>query len=114
MSEWHMNPAHDFNLIKALIKLNDELCSLERETGREYTLILVPETPDEKIHMSQSGKPLPNSSDISPEESGRISCDSDEKQAIVIGPIKNIVGVVQKRRLDLKDTRALKYEPFFI
>ncbi len=51
-----------------LIKLNDELCSFERATGREYALILVPETPDEKIHMSQSGKPLSQDSGMSPEE----------------------------------------------
>ncbi len=52
----------------ALIGLNDALCSFERGTGREYTLILVPESPDEKIHMSQSGKSLPLDFDMKPEE----------------------------------------------
>lgn len=52
----------------ALVTLNDALCSFERATGREYTLILVPESPDEKIHMSQNGKLLPLNFDMSPEE----------------------------------------------
>ena len=52
----------------ALVRLNDALCSFERATGREYTLILVPESPDESIRMSQNGKPLPQNFDMSPEE----------------------------------------------
>jgi len=50
----------------AFIRLNDALCSFERATSRDYTLILVPETPDEKIQMSLSGKPIP--SDFDPKE----------------------------------------------
>jgi len=63
-TSWHI----DQECESALVRLNDTLCSFERATGREYTLILVPETPDEKIHMSQSGKPLPLDFDMSPEE----------------------------------------------
>jgi hypothetical protein len=61
---WHI----DKECESALIRLNDALCSFERATEREYTLILVPESPDEKIHMSQSGKPLPENFCMSPEE----------------------------------------------
>jgi len=64
MGIWHIDQGCEL----ALIRLNDALCSFERATGREYTLILVPETLNEKIHMSQSGKPLPPNSDMSPEE----------------------------------------------
>jgi len=64
MGIWHIDQRCEL----ALIKLDDELCSFERETGREYTLILVPHAPDEKIHMSQSGKPLPHDFDMSPEK----------------------------------------------
>ena len=64
MSVWHI----DQDIESALIRLNDELCQFERSTGREYTLILVPHAPDEKIHMSQSGKPLPDACQMNPEE----------------------------------------------
>lgn len=64
MSTWHI----DQECESALIRLNDALCSFERVTGREYTLILIPKSPDEKIHISQSGKPLPANFDMSPEE----------------------------------------------
>lgn len=64
MAEWHL----DERCSDALVKLNDALCTFERATSREYTLILVPESPDEEIHMSQSGKPLPKNFDMSPME----------------------------------------------
>ena len=64
MGIWHI----DRECESALVRLNDALCSFERTTGREYTLILVPEALDEQIHMSQSGKPLPLNFDMSPEE----------------------------------------------
>jgi len=64
MGAWHI----DQECESALIRLNDALCSFERATGREYTLILVPESPDEKINISQSGKPLPPNFDESIEE----------------------------------------------
>lgn len=64
MGFFHLNP----NCEAALVRLNDETASFERATGREYTLILVPHASDEKIHMSQSGKPLPPDFDMSPEE----------------------------------------------
>lgn len=54
--QFHIDPAVEH----ALIQLNDELCNFERNTGRQCTLILVPHTPDEEIHLSQSGKPLPD------------------------------------------------------
>ncbi|MBU4512400.1 hypothetical protein KKD19_04155 [Patescibacteria group bacterium] len=58
----------DQNCERALIALNDALCSFERTTGRGYTLILIPEKPDEKIHLSQSGKPLSPNFIMGPEE----------------------------------------------
>lgn len=64
MGTWHIDPECE----SALVRLNDALCSFERATGRGYTLILIPEMPDEKIHISQSGKPLPQDFDISPKE----------------------------------------------
>ena len=64
MSTWHIDPRCE----SALVRLNDELCTFERNTGLEYTLILVPRAPDERIHMSQSGKPLSPDFDMSPEE----------------------------------------------
>lgn len=54
MAEWHL----DERCNDALVKLDDALCTFERATSREYTLILVPKSPDEEIYMSQSGKPL--------------------------------------------------------
>lgn len=64
MGKWHIDPECE----SALVRLNDALCSFGRMTGREYTLILVPESSDENVHMSQSGKPLPLNFDISPEQ----------------------------------------------
>ena len=48
------------NCERKLIELDDAVCAFERGSGREYTLILVPHQPDEKIVMSQNGKPLPS------------------------------------------------------
>jgi hypothetical protein len=73
---WHI----DKECESALIRLNDALCMFERSTGREYTLILVPESPDEEIHMSQSGKPLPNTS------------------AMTLGEINEILAVAMDKR----------------
>ncbi len=64
MGTWHI----DRECESALIRLNDALCSFERATGREYTLILVPGSLDEKIHMSQSGKPMSLDFGMKPEE----------------------------------------------
>lgn len=64
MGTWHIHQECE----SALIRLNLALCSFEQATGREYTLILVPESPDEKIHISQSGNPLPPDSNMKPEE----------------------------------------------
>lgn len=52
----------------ALIQLDNALSSFAKATGREYTLILVPESSGEKIHISLSGRPLPGSSYLVPEE----------------------------------------------
>lgn len=64
MPEWHL----DKRCSDALVKLDDALCTFERATNREYTLILVPESPDEEIYMSQSGKPLSKDLGMSPME----------------------------------------------
>ena len=61
---WHI----DKECEAALINLNDRLCSFKWETGRECTLILIPHSPKEEIHMSQSGKPLPHNFNMTPEE----------------------------------------------
>lgn len=53
----------------ALTRLNDELCSYERSTGREYVLIIIPHSSDEKVVVSLSGKPLsPSAHPVSPQE----------------------------------------------
>ncbi len=61
---WHKNSECE----QALIRLNGALCSWERSTGRDSTLILVPESLDEPIVMSQSGKPLPENFSMTPKE----------------------------------------------
>jgi len=61
---WHK----DRECEQALIRLNDALCIWERDTGRESTLILIPESLDEPIIMSQSGKPLPENFSMTSEE----------------------------------------------
>ena len=43
---------------EALTRLNDGLCSFERATGREYTLILVPHAIDELWIVTANGKPM--------------------------------------------------------
>lgn len=64
MGTWHI----DSDCEQAIIRLNDALCSFERTTERECTLILVPHSSDEKIMMSQNGKPLPQDFDMPPEQ----------------------------------------------
>lgn len=64
MSAYHM----DEDVNDALIKLLDRLCTWERETGRESTLILIPAQQDEQIVMAQSGKPYPPDLVMKPEE----------------------------------------------
>ena len=61
---WHIDPRCE----QALIKLNDALCSWERNTNRQYTLILIPLSPDERIVVSENGKPLPEDCLVTPEE----------------------------------------------
>jgi hypothetical protein len=40
-----------------LLNLNDAICSRERATRREYTLLLIPHHRDEPIRASVNGKP---------------------------------------------------------
>lgn len=54
MSLRHM----DLDCDSALIRLNDAICTFERDTGREYLLVLIPIQVDEEVHVSQDGKPL--------------------------------------------------------
>lgn len=52
-----MTLPHDIQ--RALDVLNDAICSYERDTYREYTLLLVPHSPhDEAIAVSINGKPV--------------------------------------------------------
>jgi len=51
---WHI----DEDCERALTQLNDALCTFERGTGRQYLLVLIPEQPDEGVHVSQGGKPM--------------------------------------------------------
>lgn len=66
---WHI----DSRCEQALIKLNDALCSWERNTNRQYTLILIPLSPDERIVVSENGKPLPEDHLATPEETFAIA-----------------------------------------
>jgi hypothetical protein len=43
----------------ALLRLNDAICSRERATRREYTLLLIPHSREEPIQASVNGKPAP-------------------------------------------------------
>lgn len=42
-----------------IIKLDDDLMAFERQTGRQYTFILIPHSSDEPIHISMNGKVVP-------------------------------------------------------
>jgi len=50
---------------EALVQLNDALCSWERSTGKQSVLIVREE--GGWFHRSQSGKPLPSTSDDIPD-----------------------------------------------
>jgi len=63
-SSWHINEACN----DALIKLDDALCRHEMFMSDEITLIFVPHRSDERIHISQGGKPLGIDSTIPVEE----------------------------------------------
>ena len=58
-----MHPNEDVQ--RALVQLNDALCTWERSTGRQSVLILREE--GGWSHRSQSGKPLPSSLDDVPD-----------------------------------------------
>ena len=53
---------------QAYIHLNDAICSFERATEREYTLVLIPHNPVEKVLISQNGKPFQEDSLITANE----------------------------------------------
>ena len=52
--DFHRDPDVD----AALLRLMDALCSDERATGRDNTLILVPHCADEVIIIAHGGKPI--------------------------------------------------------
>lgn len=54
MTKRHM----DEEVEKAIITLDDAICTWERTTGKGYTLVLVPHQREEKIHASVDGKPV--------------------------------------------------------
>lgn len=64
MSKFHI----DEKINKIIVDLNDEICTFERTTGREYTLVLIPHNKDEEIIASVNGKPIPSSNQVSLDE----------------------------------------------
>ena len=54
IGQWHI----DNDVDHKLLQLNDAICSFERTTSREYTLVLIPHDPAEKGHVSVNGKPV--------------------------------------------------------
>lgn len=52
---------------QAMLRLMDALCTWERGTGRESTLILIPHAQDEKIVTAQNGKVLPDNLHLEPQ-----------------------------------------------
>lgn len=53
-------PTYDSSTRKELSKLNEALCTFERETSREYVVIYVPQCKTEAIEMSRNGLPYPH------------------------------------------------------
>lgn len=58
---------------RALLVLNDEICSFNRLTGREYTVVLRPSSPDEVLHASVDGKPV--ATENAPRAVAMMACD---------------------------------------
>ncbi|MBI4134871.1 MAG: hypothetical protein HY471_02060 [Candidatus Sungbacteria bacterium] len=54
----------------AFQRLLDELTSWERNTGRQSLLVLIPALPDERVVLSDSGKPWKPLSETESEEVG--------------------------------------------
>lgn len=75
MPEFHIDETCNHKLIE----LNDAICTFERATNRQYLLILIPESPDENIMISQNGKPLPSNFDMPPEEIVKNAVELREK-----------------------------------
>ncbi len=51
---WHMDDQVD----RAYLSLMDAICSWERATGRDVTVVMIPHAPDERVQMSCGGKPM--------------------------------------------------------
>lgn len=47
----------DSEISRAYLGFMDAICSWERATGREITVLVIPHTADEPIAVSTSGKP---------------------------------------------------------
>lgn len=43
---------------RAYRKLESAICSYERDTGRNYTLALIPHNTEEEVRISLNGKPV--------------------------------------------------------
>ncbi len=63
-----MSYHRDKDVDSAIIHLLDALCQFERNSGRRSTLIFIPHVRDEKIILAQDGKPILQSSFITPEK----------------------------------------------
>ncbi len=46
------------DILYALVVLNDLLCERERATGLHYTLVMMPHSADEYVHVAVDGKPV--------------------------------------------------------
>jgi len=73
-----MSYHRDKGVSSAIIRLMDELCEWERNTGRRTTLLLIPHSYDEEIMKAQDGKPI-TTIHISPEDLLRIAMDDRRK-----------------------------------
>ena len=50
----------NFDIEQYFGALNSAIKSMHKETGRDYTLILIPESSGESIHACRNGEELPN------------------------------------------------------
>ena len=51
MGQYHI----DDSVSRAIAALNDQITSFEQATGRNYTLLFLPHSSDEKMHVSVNG-----------------------------------------------------------
>ncbi|MFH0987892.1 MAG: hypothetical protein V1763_00800 [Parcubacteria group bacterium] len=75
MGHFYQNPEVE----TALIRLNDLLCEDERNAGSHTVLLLIPLNPNEPIHMSQDGKPLPQNTTLGADDLVRQALEEREK-----------------------------------